>query len=532
MKIIQKFCILSLLVLLAGVCYANQIVVTNKNDSGAGSLRSAVASAAVGDTIRFNPTLISAGSGTINLLTDIQVSNNIVIKGLYNASDTLYISGQNTTRLLTFYANLVKLDSLTLINGRAASGGNYNNGGALYFSSFTATVEIKHSVIRNCYAQSKGGAILFTGGDLSVSDCNIQGNTAVSDGGAIYFQIGGNLFVSHSVFNGNTSGNNGGAVCFNGGSTSYCEVIGSGFAGNGATQEGGAIYHYGRNFIMDSTRIYNNTSGGLRKGIVYLSVGATIDATISNSEIGNNTGIGLVSNLVSGVSVNLQSRLYLVRSTIHNNSDGGIYSYLQATNANASGLVNVSYSTISDNGNLSGNCGGIYSAASSPFGNYSYSSNVTVVNSTIVNNKASMAGSGIFSVGKLAATSYLGLKSSIVANNSGVNLYSFATTSGISSQGNNIFSNTSVLGSVASDQLGVTAAALNLGVLANNGGFTKTMRPGNGSPAINLGNISDMTNAQNGPVNGGRRDIGSTEWTQCIKQNSITATICQGQTYN
>ncbi len=76
--------------------------------------------------------------------------------------------------------------------------------------------------------------------------------------------------------------------------------------------------------------------------------------------------------------------------------------------------------------------------------------------------------------------------------------------------GYNIFSDDIIEGSIITDYMGVNSAALSLGELQLNGGFTPTLLPNTNSLAINAGNPSDITAAQNGPIVG-VRDVGSAE---------------------
>jgi hypothetical protein len=183
---------------------------------------------------------------------------------------------------------------------------------------------------------------------------------------------------------------------------------------------------------------------------------------------------------------------------------------------------------VSGNGGPVGASGGIYSVAFGLDNSYSYISNVNVTNSTVVDNESDGNGaSGIFSRGKIAATSYLGIKSSIVAGNSGVNLMSYAPTSPITSLGYNVFGEASVLGS-GNDELGVSPASLNLKPIGFYGGSTPTRMPNQGSVVINIGTPNEFSDAQNGPIQGGRRDAGAAEYIPCIIQNAIVETLCAG----
>ena len=137
--------ILMMLILLQG--RSQTIFVTNTNDSGVGSLREAVSNANNGDTIRFHSSLINSGSDTI-FFTSGQVDINnksITIIGLYNNSDTLFISGSNQFRIFSFDSlGKVVLDSMVLIDGNAGQG----NGGAIYINNVD-TLRISNSIISN-----------------------------------------------------------------------------------------------------------------------------------------------------------------------------------------------------------------------------------------------------------------------------------------------------------------------------------------------------------------------------------------------
>ena len=78
---------------------------------------------------------IASGSDTILLTSEIAFNKNLVFKGLYNTTDTLFVSGNNTTRI--FNVNLsssagknLVLDSMVLVNGNATT---TDDGGAVKF---------------------------------------------------------------------------------------------------------------------------------------------------------------------------------------------------------------------------------------------------------------------------------------------------------------------------------------------------------------------------------------------------------------
>jgi len=519
-----------LLVMLCIAAQATVITVSNKNDSGPGSLRNANDIAAPFDTIRFSPSLVSAGNDTIKLLSQITINNKLVFIGLRSPTGTLYISGQNTVRIFTVIGTGSTFDSLALINGRATVGG------AIYAVSTGAAIHVKNCILKNNTATQRGGAIHFYNGDLQIVNSDVSYNTATTEGGAVYYQIGQSLLISGSSFTFNTCVGRGGAISMVGGNTSTFDVINSTLNSNSSNTDGAAIFYEGRNFTMDSSIVKFNSAGGTIKGIIHFELRTsivTVSSSFSNSTIAENTGTGIASFITLNLSTSVNTSVDVSYCTINNNSQGGIFSEATTDDDNAVSTVTVTHSTIANNGNLSTGYGGVYSNAYVLTGSWNVSSSVTVTNSTIVSNQSLNPGSGILSKGRLAASSYLGVKSSIVAQNSGVNLISFSPSSPITSLGYNIFSDASVIGSSGNDQLGVSAPSMNLRALGNYGGPTATMMPNASSVAVNLGTPTDPSAAQNGSVNGGRRDVGSAEYVFCATTpTTITESACSSYTLN
>ncbi len=130
---------LSALCLIALSTQAATSTVTNTNDSGAGSLRQAIADAHDGDTIDFGVT------GTITLMTgELLVGKSITING--PGSDHLTVDGNHASRV--FYV----------------SGG--------------VTATIAGLAITNGSASDWGGGIYNDQSALTVNNCNIVGNFA------------------------------------------------------------------------------------------------------------------------------------------------------------------------------------------------------------------------------------------------------------------------------------------------------------------------------------------------------------------
>ena len=432
---------------------AGTIVVQNTNNSGSGSLRQAVIDTQSGDTIRFNPNLINSGSSTIVLTSDITFySKQLVFKGLYNANDTLYISGNNTNRIFSAYFSLPNLDlvidSLVLINGYVSGAGA--NGGAIFCSN-AENLFVSNSIIRNNSAPAgyTGGGIAF-GGNLSWT-------------------------ISATITNCMISGNSGGGISCN-------------------TSTG--TFNVAANLLLIKSTIKDNQGIGISSASYNNST-----ITINNCTVSGNISSSLLAAGIYSYSQTGVSSVVVNNSTISGNSalnqGAAIYSRGQNELTSSSSVI-VKNSTVT--GNSAIHIGGIYSYCDRH-------SSVQVTNSTISGNE----NGGIHS--EAFFTSSLVVKSSIVALNTGWDASHVIQNAPhvITSNGFNIFGLIMNGGSVASDQMNATAAQLNLGPLQFNGGNTKTMLPGVGSIAIDMGNPTDLSAAQNAPLTGTIRDVGAAE---------------------
>ena len=131
------------------------LTVTNVLDSGAGSLRAAIAAAGSGDTILFAKSLKNQ---TIVLTSgELAISQNLTIKGL--GADKLAISGSDTSRIFDLSGSAsVTITGLTLTDGVATSGGGIllEGSAALSISNCTLTDNV---AIGNVAGAGVGGGI-------------------------------------------------------------------------------------------------------------------------------------------------------------------------------------------------------------------------------------------------------------------------------------------------------------------------------------------------------------------------------------
>lgn len=286
MKIFLLFCLL-FGCLLAAPVFAETYTVTTTADSGAGSLRAAVASANTSffypDIIDFailagDPNCTADGVCTIKLTTGQQfIINNAGALTITNSTGAskLLISGINFTRL--FYVNpgaSLTLDGLTITKGNAAG----NNGGGIYN---TGTLSLTNSIVSDNTATSGGGGIYSTSGtSTTITNSTISSNKSASDNGGGIYSNSGTLTITNSDLSYNSAMFGGGIFSINSGTLT---LTNSTVRGNSTSSAGGGIYNNTIASITNSTINGNTarTSGGgidSNRGVL----------TIKNSTISGN----------------------------------------------------------------------------------------------------------------------------------------------------------------------------------------------------------------------------------------------------
>src|SRR6266550_3401398 len=220
--------------------HAATITVTSTADSGAGTLRDALASASDCDTIDFSVT------GTITLTSgQLVVNNSLTISGPGAAN--LAVNGNAASRI--FYISsgkTVTISGLTITNGRKSGIGIESVGAGILNDH--ATLTVSNCTISGNSAAGNGGGIYNTGGfsgsaPLTVNNSTISGNSAVSGGGGIYNYFAA-LDLTDTILNTGASGanitNNSGTVTSDGYNLSSDAA-----GGDGTTAPGGFLNHTG-----------------------------------------------------------------------------------------------------------------------------------------------------------------------------------------------------------------------------------------------------------------------------------------------
>jgi hypothetical protein len=538
---------------------AATITVTNTNNTGPGSLRETIVSAAAsGDTIVFNlsgcPCIIRLTSGQIT------INKNVTING--PGAGMLTVSGEDASRVFNITGpaavGTITLSGLTISNGRLGSAG-LSFGAGIYNTS-PGTLNINDSVITtNSIAginnPAAGAGIAHeTAGTLNINDSAITNNTlstnansSATSGAGLANLLSGTVNLSSVDITGNQATHGGLHVNFYGGAL--------------FNADSGAFNLTGCNVLNNTltntaSNAVPNIAGGA--GMANLAAGPV---TIANSTFDNNVATGN-SRAHGGGLVNVGSAAVTIdRSTFSDNravvtatgveaSGGGVAAF-------GTGNLNVSETTFANNGvtaeNASGgglanlNTGTTTVSSSAFSGNFTDSTasgrnsnggaidnsgggTLNLTNCTIVNNSTigrRLAGGGVANRGP--AGTVLNLINCTIAGNTsddGGGVYSdrpgntaintiianntassgpdvFGAFNGGVAFGHNFVGrangSTGFTNGVNGNQSGSIAVPLNplLGTLADNGGLTLTMSLQPGSPAIDKGRAA-VTSDQRG----------------------------------
>ena len=258
--------------------------VTNCGDSGPGSLRSAVANAPQGATIRIVCRMITLSSA-------VAISNSITILGRDLGASA--VSGNDADRVFQVSSGAaVGLIHMTIENGHTSTdgGGIVNNG----------TLTITNSTVANNTAgfgslSSSGGGI-DNAGNLTITKTTVSGNFAGGDHGDFGGGISnsGTLTITNSTVSGNSGGGMlggfGGGISNSGTLTMTNSTVSGNDVGSSATQ-GGGIFNGGGRSPSGTVTISNSTVSG--NGAEGIFGGATVGTTVLAGNANGNCSVPL-----------------------------------------------------------------------------------------------------------------------------------------------------------------------------------------------------------------------------------------------
>lgn len=200
-------------------------------------------------------------TGTIHLNSGLTIKGNALIQG--PGANLITVSGGGTASNFSVFTinggvGLATISGLTIANGSSPN----------------------------------GGAILNSGGMLSVANSAFTNNSATAQGGAIFNNNGGALTLTNSTFSGNSAANEGGAIYNNG---VPLAVTNSTFSGNSSTTDGGAVYNINDAMTVNASTFSGNSAEA--GGGIYNSSGLL---AIANSIVSGNMANGAPNDIDGG----------------------------------------------------------------------------------------------------------------------------------------------------------------------------------------------------------------------------------------
>ncbi len=292
-----------LLCLMLGVssAFAATITVTNGLNTGAGSLRTAIASAASGDIIVFS------GVSTVNLTSaELLIDKNLTISG--GGGVTINRAGGTEFRLFNITSGTVTFNNLTFTNGNAAG---TDGGGAVTIAGGAAAI-FNTCVLTGNSAQ-EGGAI-GSSGNVTMTNCTVDDNStgASTLGGGLLIYPPANVVLTGCTISNNTNGSGGAALDFRGGGGGNTTLLATNCTISGNSQVGYISPNAQHTSTLLNCTITDNGIGisnfsgtiTLKNSIVADNAGASIDGNVSASSSYNLIGVDGAGGLSNGVNNN------------------------------------------------------------------------------------------------------------------------------------------------------------------------------------------------------------------------------------
>jgi beta-glucanase (GH16 family) len=261
-----------------------ELVVTNLDDSGPGSLREALSLIADDGTITFDPALVG---GTLTLTSgQLTVDRSVTVDA--SAAAPVTISAGDASRVVQVNAGtVVAMSDLVLRDGAAApQGGGILNFGSLSLDRVVVTDNLENSG-GTAFDLGGGGIYNGDGATLNLTDSTVSNNATVAQpGGGVYGFFNSTINITRSTISGNVAGDVAGGLRSLGTTT----VLNSTFSGNTSTAwHGGAMFLTDGNVtISNSTIVGNNAPGGTAGGLMVATFGAPVNVTIADNIIADN----------------------------------------------------------------------------------------------------------------------------------------------------------------------------------------------------------------------------------------------------
>ena len=275
--------------------------VTSSDDSGSGSLRDAITSAAGGDTIVINTELVS----TINLTSaELLIQKNLTIRTSPVAQVTVQRNTAGNMRIFYIDSSFtVSISNLNIKNGNVT--GTSGKGGGIFNYKGILTLN-NCSVENNSCGDADGGGI-HNVGTLTLTNSAVINNISNDAGGGIYNGSTGILNLTNVTVNGNQCKFGGGSGLFNSGSATIISCTFSENKRASGTGTGGSIRALSGSMTIKNTLFGLNLNGDLTSAVgVNFSGGTFTSAGYNMSDNASDTPLNQSSDS-KGVNVKINS---------------------------------------------------------------------------------------------------------------------------------------------------------------------------------------------------------------------------------
>jgi hypothetical protein len=259
--------------------------VTNNNDSGAGSLRAAVATPPAFGAVCFDTTVFNVNAPvanrTIVVTTPIVLAVNVRVEG--PAVDVVRVSGGGASSVFTVASGTrATLGTLTIHSGNSLWGAGIYNAGTLFLDRVTLRDNT-----------GRAGAAVYNAGTMTATDTIFANNTVEWNGGAIYDYYGGNLTLRRCTLNDNRADISGGAIAKVDGDMLLEDTV---VRDNVGASAGGIFSRSASTRLVRSRVEHNTAQNGSGGGIFNTAYGVTtvtlVDTqVIANTASGNGGGV-------------------------------------------------------------------------------------------------------------------------------------------------------------------------------------------------------------------------------------------------
>ncbi len=262
-----------------------ELVVTNLDDSGPGSLREALALIADDGTITFDPGL---AGGTMTLSSgQLAIDSSVTVDA--SAAAPVTISAAELSRVVQVAAGAeVAMNDLVIRDGVAApQGGGILNFGDLSLDRVVVTNNLENSG-GAAFDLGGGGIYNGDGATLNLTDSTVSDNSTVAQpGGGVYGFFNSTINVTRSTISGNVGGDVAGGLRTLGDAT----IIASTISGNTSTAwHGGGIFATNGTVVIEDSSIVDNVAlpADTAGGIMVATFGAPVLVTVENSTLTDN----------------------------------------------------------------------------------------------------------------------------------------------------------------------------------------------------------------------------------------------------